>query len=56
MDVYENIDLTKVYDYKEMPDKTSGRCDHCGNALFKSTVKDFVFLRECRNCGMKKKI
>lgn len=49
-------DLTKIYDYKEFPDKISGRCDNCGNTLFKSSVKDFVFIRECRNCGMKKSI
>ncbi|KKK37763.1 hypothetical protein WQ57_12465 [Mesobacillus campisalis] len=49
-------DLDKIYDYNEMPDKVSGRCDNCGNALFKSSVKDFVFLRECRQCGMKKRI
>lgn len=49
-------DLDKVYDYKELPDKISGRCDNCGNALFKSSVKNFVFLRECNKCGMKKSI
>lgn len=49
-------DVTKIYDYKEFPDKISGRCDNCGHALFKSSVKDFVFIRECRNCGMKKRI
>lgn len=47
-------DTTIVYDYKEYPDKISGRCDNCGHSHFKSTVKDFVFIRECRNCGMKK--
>jgi len=45
-----------VYDYKEYPDKISGRCDNCGHSHFKSTVKDFIFVRECRNCGMKKSI
>jgi hypothetical protein len=49
-------DLTKVYNYKEFPDKISGRCDNCGNTSFKSSVKDFIFIRECRNCGMKKSI
>ncbi|WP_197280080.1 hypothetical protein [Bacillus sp. FJAT-27251] len=49
-------DLDQIYDYNEMPDKVSGRCDNCGNALFKSSVKDYVFLRECRQCGMKKRI
>lgn len=28
------IDLTKTYDYKDMPDLMSGRCDNCGNAHF----------------------
>jgi len=49
-------DLDKVYDYKDLPDKISGRCNNCNHALFKSSVKNFVFLRECRNCGMKKSI
>jgi hypothetical protein len=49
-------DLDKIYDYDEMPDKVSGRCDNCGNALFKSSVNNYVFLRECRQCGMKKRI
>lgn len=49
-------DLDKVYTYKELPDKISGRCDNCNHALFKSSVKNFVFLRECANCGMKKSI
>ncbi len=52
----QEIDLNKVYNYKEFPDKVSGRCDNCGNTIFKSSVKDFVFLRECRQCGMKKSI
>jgi hypothetical protein len=56
MDKYANIDLNKVYDYKELPDKIAGRCDNCGNKQFKSTVKNFEFIRECRQCGMKKKI
>lgn len=34
--------------------KISGRCDNCGNSVFKSSVKDFIYLRECRKCGMKK--
>ncbi|MED4729379.1 hypothetical protein P9597_14725 [Aneurinibacillus migulanus] len=52
----KSYDLTIVYDYKEHPDIISGRCDNCGNAHFKSSVKDTVFLRECRKCGMKKSI
>ena len=54
--VEQEIDLTKIYNYKDFPDKVSGRCDNCGNTIFKSSVKDFVFLRECRQCGMKKSI
>jgi len=50
------IDLTKIYDYKEFPDKKAGRCDNCDNAQFISSVKNFVFIRECRKCGMKKSI
>lgn len=49
-----NLDI--VYDYKEFPDKISGRCDNCNNSLFKSSVKNFIFLRECSQCGMKKSI
>ncbi|WP_100331319.1 hypothetical protein [Bacillus xiapuensis] len=49
-------DLNIVYDYNEFPDKHPGRCDNCGNTLFKSSVHNYVFLRECRKCGMKKKI
>lgn len=51
-----NIDLEKVYTYLEFPDKVSGRCDNCGRAHFISSVKDYIFLRECSNCGMKKSI
>ena len=54
--IEQEIDLTKIYNYKDFPDKVSGRCDNCGNTIFKSSVKDFVFLRECRQCGMKKSI
>ena len=53
---YDNIDLTKIYDYKDFPDKQSGRCDNCDNSHFKSRVNDGKFLRECRHCGMKKLI
>ncbi|WP_436668800.1 hypothetical protein [Priestia megaterium] len=52
----QEIDLDKVYDYVEFPDKVSGRCDNCNSAYFKSSVKDGVFLRECRDWGMKKSI
>jgi len=47
----QEIDLDKVYDYVEFPDKVSGRCDNCNSAYFKSSVKGGVFLRECRDCG-----
>ncbi|MGG4383528.1 hypothetical protein ABEX08_15965 [Priestia megaterium] len=52
----QEIDLDKVYEYDEFPDKVSGRCDHCNSAYFKSSVKGGVFLRECRECDMKKSI
>ncbi|MED3855158.1 hypothetical protein P4607_27890 [Priestia megaterium] len=45
-----------MYDYAKFPDKVSGRCDNCNSAYFKSSVKAGVFLRECRECGMKKSI
>lgn len=50
------FDFEKIYKYEDYPDKASGRCDHCGQAHFKSSVKDYVFLRECINCGLKKSI
>jgi len=52
----QEIDFDKVYDYAAFPDKISGRCDNCNSAYFKSSVKSGVFLRECRDCGMKKSI
>lgn len=52
----KEYDTTIIYDYKEYPDINSGRCDNCNTAQFKSSVKNFVFIRECRNCGMKKSI
>ncbi|MET3688260.1 hypothetical protein ABIC37_003796 [Priestia megaterium] len=52
----ETIDLTKVYVYEEFPDKVAGRCDNCGHVKFKSLVKDFIFIRTCAKCGMKKSI
>ncbi|PLT33919.1 hypothetical protein [Bacillus sp. V5-8f] len=53
---YNGYETTIVYDYKEYPDIKSGRCDNCDHSLFKSSAKDNKFLRECRNCGMKKSI
>ena len=53
---YKGIDTSIVYDYKDYPDEVSGRCDNCGNAQFESSVKNFTFLRKCRECGMTKSI
>ncbi|MGN5652151.1 hypothetical protein [Bacillus sp. Brlt_9] len=50
----QEYDLSKIYKYKEHPDKISGRCDNCSNTAFKSSVKNFISLRVCRQCGMKK--
>ncbi|MCM3570602.1 hypothetical protein [Neobacillus mesonae] len=52
----KQYDTSIIYDYKEYPDIRSGRCDNCGHSHFKSRVKDYEFIRECRNCGMKKSI
>jgi hypothetical protein len=52
----QEIDLDKVYAYVEFPDKISGRCGSYNSAYFKSSIKGGVFLRECRDCGMKKSI
>lgn len=49
-------DLTKIYDFKEFPDKQSGKCDNCGNSSFKSSVGHGQFIRKCSQCGMKKSI
>jgi hypothetical protein len=53
---YGTYDTTIIYDYSEYPDIRSGTCDNCGSTQFKSRVKDFVFIRECKDCGMKKSI
>ncbi len=51
----QKYDLSKIYTYEEHPDnKISGRCDNCGNSVFKSSIKNFIFSRECRHCSMKK--
>ncbi|MCF6800090.1 hypothetical protein [Priestia megaterium] len=55
-DKYANLDLNKIHEYADLPDKVSGRCDNCNSAYFKSSVKGGVFLCECRGCGMKKSI
>ncbi|WP_456273550.1 hypothetical protein [Bacillus sp. AK031] len=48
----DNSNENIVY-YKDEPDEISGRCE-CGNKLFKSTVKDGMFYRKCRECGKTK--
>lgn len=53
---YKGYDTSIVYDYKDHPDIKSGRCDNCDKTQFKSSVKDYIYIRECRNCGMKKSI
>jgi hypothetical protein len=53
---YNGYDTIIVYNYQDYPDVNSGRCDNCDNAQFKSSVKNYVFIRECRKCGMKKSI
>ncbi|WP_407926447.1 hypothetical protein [Aquibacillus kalidii] len=52
----KGIDTSITYEYSEYPDVKAGRCDNCGHTLFKSSVGKGNFLRECRNCGMKKNI
>lgn len=53
---FKVYDTNIVYDYKEYPDEKAGICDNCGHKHFESSVKDFVFIRKCRKCGMKKSI
>lgn len=55
-DYYGTFDTTIVYEYKDQPDIIAGRCDNCGSAHFKSKVGDKMYLRTCRQCGMKKNI
>lgn len=52
----KQIDLSIVYDFKDFPDKISGRCDNCNAATFKSSVGEGEFLRKCTNCGLTKSI
>ncbi|MGG3798591.1 hypothetical protein [Metabacillus fastidiosus] len=49
-------DLDEVYLFTEFPDKSSSRCNNCDKAHFENSVKNSLFLRQCRNCGMKKVI
>ncbi|PFE34909.1 hypothetical protein CN270_09345 [Priestia megaterium] len=53
---YTNLELNKIYEYANLPDKVSGRCDNCNSAYFKNSVKSSVFLCECFECGIKKNI
>ncbi|MED1206160.1 hypothetical protein [Heyndrickxia acidicola] len=53
---FNGYDTTIVYDFKEYPDVSPGRCDNCGNAHFQSKVGPEGFLRKCRKCGMTKSI
>ncbi|MCM3773734.1 hypothetical protein M3225_25130 [Priestia aryabhattai] len=55
-DKYANIDLTKIYEYSELPDKKSGHCNNCDGVNFKNSVGKGKFLCEYLNCGMKKYI
>ncbi|MED4732368.1 hypothetical protein P9597_30590 [Aneurinibacillus migulanus] len=48
--------MSIVYDYKEYPDAINRYCKNCGTAHFKNSVKDTIFLKECRKCGIKKSI
>jgi len=53
---FKGYDTSIVYEYRKYPDVISGRCDNCGHARFESSVKNYIFLRKCRNCGMTKSI
>ncbi len=55
-DKYANLDLNKVYEYAELPDRISGRCDNCGNARFKTRVGNGQYLRKCTTCGLTKNL
>ncbi|MEH7552820.1 hypothetical protein [Bacillus altitudinis] len=52
----KEIDLDKIYDIREYPDKHSGRCNNCDTAQFKSTISKGEFIRKCAKCGMKKRV
>ncbi|WNS82177.1 hypothetical protein RRU94_15615 [Domibacillus sp. DTU_2020_1001157_1_SI_ALB_TIR_016] len=54
METKQDIELSITDNIREYPDIKSGRCDNCDNAQFKSSIKNMIFLRECRKCGMKK--
>ncbi|MGG3889985.1 hypothetical protein [Metabacillus fastidiosus] len=41
-------DLDKVSLFTEFPDKSSGRCNNYDKAHFENSVKNSVFLRQCR--------
>ncbi|WP_121946098.1 hypothetical protein [Priestia megaterium] len=52
----QKIILDKVYDYAEFPNKVSVQGDNCNSSYFKRSIKRGIFLRECREFGMKKSI
>ncbi|PEZ50154.1 hypothetical protein CN367_02900 [Priestia megaterium] len=53
--MFHSLSFMTFYDLG-LDNKVSGRCDNCNSAYFKSSVKGGVFLRECRQYGMKKSI
>lgn len=55
-DKYVSIDVTKFYEYVDMPGEVSDHCDNCDGVKFKGSVGNGKFLRECTNCGIKKNI
>lgn len=52
--IKQEYDLSIIYNIREVPDKISGRGDIYKNVKFKSSIKNAVFLIECRHCGIKK--
>ncbi|WP_221413061.1 S9 family peptidase [Peribacillus simplex] len=52
----KEYDTIIIYDYEDYPDIVSGRCDNCGKAQFESSVKNYVYIRKCKECGRKKSI
>lgn len=54
METKQEIDLSIAYNIREYPDIKRSRYDNCDKAQFKSSIKNAIFLCECRKCGMKK--
>ncbi|MEY8190330.1 hypothetical protein AB4X15_11825 [Peribacillus simplex] len=50
------MDTIIIYDYEDYPDIVNGSCDNCGKAQFECSVKNYVYIRKCRESGMKKSI